>query len=190
MPWLTWLLLEDPRALAALAFTVCFFLLVWWRRGGSSRPLSIGLLLSVAAFIAQAAIETHREVAMRLLTPIESEATKGEVASLRRLLAPEFVAGDLNATDFVALAEDRLRQYPLSSVSRYSCELVESSDGGFAVRCRYRVFGRFGEVGEGGFLCTVNWQFERRNGEWIITKIPPPNVQGIKFNRWQDVAPR
>lgn len=190
MQWLTWIFLESPLALSAACFVILFVLLVYWRRTGKPRPLLVGLVLAVVAFAAQAFVETRRELADRLLEPVERQAVQGQTQALQALVAPQFAAGELDATEFVALARQRLSDHPLTNIQRLGSHIVESGPDSFVVRNSYYVTGRFGQIGAGSFQCTIRFDFLRTQNQWKIVAIEPPKIQGVQFDSWTHVVAR
>lgn len=187
MQWITFVFLESQLALAILAFCVLFVLLVHWRRTLKPRPLLIGLLLTAVAFLVQNVVETRREFAAKTLDRIETEATRGVLTRLRALTTADFQAGEIDRDRFLDLAARRLEQYPVREFDRKGLELASSSDDGFTVRGRYRVYGDFGNIGN-SFGCTVEFEFERRDGEWRLIRMPPPSIATHQFSSWQGVG--
>lgn len=190
MTWLTWIFGESPRALAALLFPLAFFTLVWWRRGGSSRPFLAVLVLTPILFALQSWVETRREIAARLLTALENDTVAGRTEILARLTSNGFSAGELRRAEFLDLAEARLKSHAITAIERFSCEQISASADRFAVRCRYRIFGSFGSVGPGGFGCTVEFEFSRDGQEWKLSSIPPPTIATMQFRSWVDATAR
>lgn len=190
MNWITWIFLESPAALGGLAFAVNFFLLSYWRRSGRVRPLWISLLLSAGALMLQAGYETRRELARRILGPIERETVDGEIRALRDSLAVGFSAGDLGRDEFLAFAGRQLSLHDLTSIDLQQAALEESHADTFIICNRYRVEGRFSQLGPAGFYCTVRFGLVRRYGAWQIQAIHPPTIQGQQFSSWLDAAGR
>lgn len=188
MNWLEWVFLESPLALGAFAFVLGFALLVYWRRSGRALPLLVGLGLLLLLFVVQAAVETRREIATRLLTPVEEQAVAGNVDQLQAILAPGFLAGVMQAEEFLDLAKQRLDAHPLVSVQRLRSEIESSQAERFWVRNGYYVTGRFGSLGGGAFQCSVLFEFVRAADGWRLASIAPPKVQGMQFQSWGDVV--
>lgn len=186
MGLLRWILLESLPALGIVLFILNFWLLVWWRRGGSARPLLTALLLSGVMLIVQAAVTTQREHAARVLDSIERGVPRADVTALNAALANGFSAGPMSRAEFVSLARSRLQDIKVGATRRLSLEIDESSAERFVALAAYQCDIAHPELGAGWLATGWRFTFVREGDTWRISDIDLPTVNGIKLTNWND----
>jgi hypothetical protein len=172
MGWMRYVFLESAMALSVPVAIVLFVLLVWWRRGGSPRPLMIGLAIAGLLFVVQLAVETRRETAIRILKPIEAEVLTAQVDALAASLSDNFQCEGKSAGEFVDFCRERLRAFRVSWLRNSEITVIRSERDRFVIRARYQADVRGGELS--GVLGTT-WEvgFERSADGWKIYEIVP-----------------
>jgi hypothetical protein len=184
---LTWVLFESPVALGVPAALVLFFLLVYWRRGGSPRPLAVASLVTVALFITQALVVTYREQAIRVLAGIEQGVLDRRVDALRAALADDFHTQGLDRVDFLDMARQRLKHVRVHWLQRTGIRLEERGPERFTVIVSYLAQGS-GAEGDG--LTRSSWKvtFALRGGAWKIIEAEPRTIDGVDIRRWETLG--
>jgi hypothetical protein len=184
MAWVTWLLFESQVALLATLGTILFVLLVHWRRSGKVVPLLVGLVTSVGLLVMQGLVETRRELADRLLTPVEQETVLGQDQSLRALVAPDFRAGSMTRDAFLSWVRTRLEDRPISSLRRLEMRVVESESDRFRISNRYEIQATVGRAGVQLGYATVAFEFRKTPTGWALVDLPPPMRAGRSMAEW------
>lgn len=191
MDWLTWIFLENAYALSAACGTALFILLVLWRRGGSPRPLLIGLALTALLFAVQTFVTTPREHALQALRAIERDLRAGRSDALAGWLAPEFDAGrfagePLNRSSFLALVDRQLAQTRVRELYRTSLSVERESPERFTASVAYLAEIVRGQMG-GSFRSRWELTFDRTPRGWRITHIQPRFVDGLPSATWDAI---
>lgn len=167
MSWVSWVLFESPIALGAVGFVACFWLLVWWRRGGSVWPLLTGLALMLAAFGLQAAVETHREVARRVMAVLEADVQAGAVRGMHRVLDPDFQSDQMTRPEFIEFAERTLKRVRVEWVRNTAITVLSAERDRFSARSIY-----LSEVNADAYRGVIKsaWrlEFARRGRNWML----------------------
>jgi hypothetical protein len=175
MEWLSWLLLEEYRALVAVLFGVDFVLLVYWR-----------LALSILLLSVQALVVTRREHAQRLLAGIEQDLVAGRTQALAAALAPSFSAGGLGPGEFVAAVRGVLERVRVRAVNCSELRVRESRPGDFIVAAAYQ-----GDVDTGDFggWVRTRWDITLVQTEvgWRIQGIEPKYIDGLPRPDWDEI---
>ncbi len=185
MTWFTWIFLESALALGAVSGTALFFLLVYWRRGGSVQPLLIGLGVSVVLFAVQALVTTQREHAAGVMQAIEDDLVDAQTAALGQYLAPQFTAGNRDRREFLDHVSARLKQIDIRWLDRKSLKIIESSGDTFAVAVGY-----FAHVtGEYGGTVPSVWriEFTRTPDGWLISQIDCLKLAWMENPTWEQI---
>lgn len=186
MEWLSWFFLESPAALGLALFLVLFVLLAYWRRGGSARPLVIGLLAGGALLLVQAVVTTPRERIAAVLAPMEAGLTAGQAGPLVALLAPDFAAGEMDRVAFRDYVEQALQRMRISWLERGRVEILAAGLDRIEAQISYR-----GQavMEQGGGLLVSRWrfEFERREGDWLIRAIEPLQLNGVPTTAWSAI---
>ena len=184
MDWLGWLFLESLPALAIALGLTLFGLLVYWRRGGSPRPLLIGLAITAVLLGVQAVIETPREVATRMLIRIERDVVAGRATALAAALAPQFRTEGMDRTAFIEFARQKIQQVRVRSVDRGECRIEERTGDRFVASVNYQT--NVDVRDWGAAFVPSHWRitFGRTDAGWRIVTIDPPQVGGEQFRDW------
>jgi hypothetical protein len=185
---LTWLFFESPIALAIPLGLLWFGLLVYWRRGGSPRPLLAALAAGAALLLVQALVQTHREIAVSLLRPIEEDVLASRVDALAGSLATDFRAGDWDTEEFLGHARDWLARIRVSWLTRSALDVAESRGDVFIAEVAYAADVRLDDFP--GVIQT-RWRihFARVDRRWRIRSIDPPQIQGRPAPSWSALRP-
>lgn len=186
MSWLRWVLLESLPALAVVLFIVNFWLLVWWRRGGSPRPLLSALVCSAILLGVQFAVVTQREHAARVLDAIERGVPRADVASLSTALSRDFVAGPMSRDQFIDLARSRLMDFKVTTIRRMTLDVTDSTSDRFVALASYQCDVAHPDIGSIWVATGWRFTFVRNDGVWQIAEIDLPTVNGTKLRTWQD----
>lgn len=188
MDWLTWFFLESAAALAVGLGLILFWLLVLWRRGGSARPLLIGLLLAIVLLGVQQVVDTPRERAARILAAIERDVIAGRTAALAASLADTFVAAGMDRSRFVEYAREQLQRVRIEWVRRGELVIEPLARDRFLASVGYQA-GVIVRDADAGFVPS-RWRitFGRTSDGWKITTIDPPTIAGQQFRDW-DISP-
>ncbi len=187
MSWLTWVLLESPVALGVLLGTALFVLLVYWRRTGRPRPLVVGLVLSVALFVAQGLIETRREAGLRQLGIIEEAVLRGDARPVADTLAPTFAAGGRDRAAFVDYMNRWLGRLRVRTLDRtWPPPRVEESDGErFVLSVSYLadLAGEYAGTLPSGWRLT----FVRTPDGWRLAGVEATYIAGLRDVSWSAI---
>lgn len=189
---MNWLLFESVTALGALLGTILFVLLVYWRRGGSARPLLVGLGVTAILLIVQSVVNTPREQAKRVLGAIVDDLIKGQATALAAALAPDFVADDgsqrtLDRAKFLDYIGRRLERVDVTYAYQTQLDVTESDGERFTVNAGYLsdvVIDQFSGTFRSRWLIT----FRRGDSEPQIVNIRPDFVDGIPTPTWAEIA--
>lgn len=178
MAWLRWLLLESAPALAGVLFVVLFVLLVYWRRGGSAKPLLVGAVVGVILLIVQALVVTPREHADKIMRRIERGVIASRANAVAAELSPAFAieSPHWNRADFLDVVRAYMRRIDVRSLTRRFFQISERTPDSFRLTVSY--LAEINARDAGGVVLT-RWRidFERRGGKWQIRRIVP-----IEFN--------
>lgn len=186
MNWLAWLFLESFPALAISLFVVWFWLLVWWRRGGSVRPFLAAMLIGAVLLAVQSLVTTQREHAARILTAIERGVPRADVKPLEASLTRTFLASQLARDDFIDLAQRRLQEFRVNNVRRMSLSIEDAAPERFVALAAYQCDIDHPDFGSGWLATGWRITFTRVGGEWRIDAIDLPTVNGVKLRSWRD----
>lgn len=180
-----WFFLESVLALAALSGLALFFLLVHWRRGGSPRPLLIGLLVAALLLSIQALVVTPRERAADALTRIERDLLAGRRDALAALVSQNFASGEFlpDRQTFLDYVDAALNEIRITLLYRGELTVIESRPDSFRVSAAY--VGTLQAGDEMGSLRS-RWSltFTREGGRWRITNIEPESIDGVPGRGW------
>ncbi len=187
---LAWIFLESPMALGVLSAFVLFLLLVYWRRGGSPKPLLVGLIVCSGLFIAQSLIQTTRERVLSVMGGIESDVVASRAGALQAALAPGFQVdlgtGVVDRFAFVAYAKAWLERIRVTSLTRTDLKITRVDSGTLDVQISYLAHLRYKDyVG----LHPSSWRirFVQVGDDLQITKIDPVNVAGAQGPGWAGI---
>ncbi|TWT44275.1 hypothetical protein RAS1_06850 [Phycisphaerae bacterium RAS1] len=185
--WLTWIFLESPAALLAVTVVVLFTLLVYWRRGGSVRPLFAALLAACGMLITQSCVMTQREHAGRILSAIVDDLCDGRVAALAAALSPRFRAADMDRERFAQYVGDVLERVRIHAADRTGLRLAESRADAFRVVVGYLPDLTLADEGRVRVPSSWSLAFERDAGEWKITEIICIQAGPLRSPTWQEL---
>jgi hypothetical protein len=183
--WVTWVLFESFPALALVAGLALFGLLAYWRRGGSPRPLLIGLAIVAGLLIAQPLVETKREIAGRILTRIERDVVAGRTMALSAALAGAFRAAAMDRAAFVDYARAKLERVRVRSVDRGRMQIEALGPERFVAIVPYQATVDAREWGGGVVPSRWRITFGRDAGAWKITTIDPPEIGLHQYSDWR-----
>ncbi|MBL8877557.1 MAG: hypothetical protein JNG88_00430 [Phycisphaerales bacterium] len=186
MSLIRWVFLESLPALGVVLFVSNFWLLVWWRRGGSARPLLASLGISGVLLIVQVVVTTQREHAARVLGAIEQGVPRADVSGLDAALASSFAAGPMSRAEFVNLARSRLQDIKVNTVRRLSLEIAESGVSRFVALAAYQCDIVHPDFGSGWVATGWRFTFVREGEAWRIAEIDLPTVNGVKLGSWRE----
>lgn len=193
MQGVQWFLFDSALALSLTAFAGLFVLFVLWRRGGSPRPLLIGLVVTAVLLVVEALVVTPREHADRVLAPLENDLLAGRLDVLPDLLADDFQAGDssdglFDRGEFVAAARKTLRGMEMRWLTRSNLEVQSHSPARIIARAVYLC-----NLRTNAFAGTVKsaWRIEfvRVGDAWKIGRIDPPEIDGYQMPHWNFLRP-
>ena len=192
METLTWVLFESPAVLSVVLGLVLFVLLVLWRRGGSPRPLLIGLAASAALLVVQALVVTHRERAGATLDAIAESLERGRTAALETALSNSFDAGrlrgePLNRARFIEYVQNMVRHVDVVWTQRVDLDLTSDSSDRFVAEAGFLAEIATGEA-RGAFRSRWSLTFERVAGQWLITGIEPISIEGMPAPTWERIS--
>ncbi len=192
MASLTWIVFESVLALGAVLGLALFVLLVRWRRGGSVRPLLIGLGVSTVLLVMQAVVVTHRERASAALTAIADDFEKGRTTALETQLGSEFAAGTLygealTRARFLELIRDLLAEIRVVRTQRVDLDVETAASDGFVVEVGYLAEISKGE-NRGVFRSRWALTFARTAEGWRIVSIEPLSIEGMPTPSWDRIA--
>lgn len=185
MDMLKFVLFESLLALGIGLGLLLFVLLVLWRRGGSVRPLLVGLAASAALLLMQALVVTHRERAGLVMRPIERELLISGVGALQATLAPGFSAGDMSREEFLALVRAQLGRVRINWLRRTAVEVVRESERAFEAEVAYLAEADAREY-RGAVRSRWRIGFRRDELGWQIISIEPVSLDGVPAN-WSDI---
>jgi hypothetical protein len=190
MTWLTWILFESLPALGAALGVALFVLLVLWRRGGSSRPLLIGLAVAAILLLVQTVVVTQREHAIRVLDVIERDVLEARTAGIVAQLAPSFEWQPLRPDEsFAAFAERQFDRVRIQWIDRWLVRVVASQADRFTARVSYTA-----GVATGGYSGPLQsaWDFTfvRTADGWKIQRIEPRELAGRANPEWSAIQRR
>ncbi len=186
MDTLRWFFFESTIALGAVLFLFAFGLLVYWRRGGSPRPLLVALLVGVVLLIVQAAVVTPREWADRLMRQVQIDVLASQTQRMAGVLAPSFriTDEDWGRDDFLELVRSYYRRLTVRSLRRRLFEVGKVRDDVFTLTVSY-----LAEVETRDFSGPVlsRWEIEfvRSDGVWRIGSIRPVEINHRPVQRWR-----
>lgn len=186
MSAMIWFFFESALALAAVLGVALFVLLVYWRRGGSARPLLVGLAVAIALLVMQRLVVTQREQAGRILKSIEMDITASRTAALAAALAPDFDADGLDRDEFLALVHRQLEHVKVRWVDRWRLEVRESEAERFVVEAVYMA-DITAEIYSGAASGSWSVTFVRTPTGWKIACVQPLRIEGMSNPTWQDV---
>lgn len=192
MSALSWFFFESLPALGAVLGLALFALLVYWRRGGSARPLLVGLGVAVVLLIVQAAVVTPRERAGRMLDAIAKDLEHARTDALAAALAPSFDAGrfagdPLTRARFVDYVKELFARIQVNWTQRTALEVTSSASGRFVVEAAYLAEIQISE-GRGTFRSRWQLTFANLPEGWRITAIEPVSIDGIPSATWDRIA--
>ncbi|MFO0837133.1 MAG: hypothetical protein U1D55_01295 [Phycisphaerae bacterium] len=183
MDTLTWFFLESRVALLITGFLVNFFLLVAWRRGGSVRPLLVGLTLWLVLLATESLVVTQRETAGDTLTRIENDLLAGRVTALDASLAPGFSSENLDRRSFVETARVLLTRVRIMWCQRVELNVTPQDNNHFVVNAAY--FSNISVDSYGGGVRSL-WKltFVRTPDGWRIERVDLPEIEGERMRSW------
>lgn len=186
MQWITWILFESLPALGVCLFLLNFATLVFWRRGGSPRPLLVTLLLAAVLLPTQALVTTQGEHARDILRRIERDLLAGRTAAFEASLAPSFRAAGMERDDFIDFARRRMESLRIHLLQRLGGRVESSSEDRFVYQVSYA-----STISTEPLSGTINstWRvtFVRVDGAWRIGMLDTPTIQGRKITRWAEI---
>lgn len=191
MDWLIWIMFESAVALAAVLGTVLFALLVYWRRGGSPRPLLIGLVVLLVLLILQPLVVTRREHAGRIMSAIEQDIVAARTDALAAALAPGFHAGRRDADAFVAFVRAKMQQIDVHWLERQSLRLEpldSPTSDCFAVSVGY--LADVANEYEGTIPSRWQIEFTRTPAGWKISTIHCLRLAWLENPTWTEIDRR
>lgn len=186
MNWLTWLFLESFPALSISLFVVLFWLLVWWRRGGSVRPFLVAMLIGAVLLVVQSLVTTQREHAARVLSAVERGVPRADIKPLEASLTRSFQAAQLARDEFIGMAQRRLQEFRVNNVRRVTLSIDQSGPDRFVALAAYQCDIDHPDFGSGWLATGWRFTFLRVEGEWRIDEIDLPTVNGVKLRNWRD----
>jgi hypothetical protein len=193
MSVLTWFFFESVPALAAPLGVALFVLLVYWRRGGSARPLLMGLAAAAALLLTQQLVVTQREQAGRILKTIETDIVVSKTTALAAALAPEFDARGLDRDAFLDLVRRQLEHVKVRWVDRWQLAVRESASERFVAEVTYSA-DITADVYSGPATGTWAITFIRTPAGWKIDCVQPIRIGDMSDPSWHDIdrlgAPR
>lgn len=179
-------LFESPLILGIALGFINFVLLVLWRRGGSPRPLVLGLFVAAGLLLAQALIVTNRERAGMVMRPIERDLVASRMDALPLALAFDFAAGEMEQGEFLALVREQLRRVRITWIRRTALEVVRAGTESFVAEVAY-----LAEIDARDYRGPVRsrWRLAFRRDEegWRIVTIEPISLDGIPAD-WSDIS--
>jgi hypothetical protein len=186
----THVLFESTLALGAILGLAVFALLVHWRRMLKPRPFLIGLGLSVALLIVQAAVVTRREHAERIMRAVERDIVASRSAALSAALSDRFRIAETgwDRADFLDLVERYMARVDVRTLRRRRLEIRRSEGNEFQIYVSY-----LADVSGRDFGTTVltRWfiTFVRENGAWRIVTIEPSEFDNRSVGGWRNIPP-
>lgn len=187
---LSWIFLESPIALGVLCGFTLFWLLVYWRRGGSPRPLLIGIIVCALLFVAQSLIQTTRERVLAVMERIEADVLVHQAGALQASLAPGFLVdlgtGAVDRFAFVGYAKAWLERLTVTSLTRTELKITPVDSATMDVQIAYLAQLRYKDYAG---LHPSSWRirFVRVDDKLQITAINPVNVAGAQGSGWAGI---
>lgn len=183
----SWILFESRTALAAPLALLLFAMLVYWRRGGSPRPLLTGLAVAAILFVVQALVVTRREHAGRMLREIEAGLLASSVQPLERSLAPGFTAGEMDAHEFIDFARRTLQRVQVTRLIQIALNVTDAQRDEFEVVTRYLSDQRGGNL-PGVLDSTWRLRFRWAGDAYQLESVEPVALQGVKVSGWRELG--
>lgn len=185
MDWTRWLFLESTGALAAVLGTVLFGLLVYWRRGGSSRPLLVGLAVAGVLLLVQALVATPRERAARMLHAIERELVRGRSDALAAALTADFDMDGLDRAAFLDAVRTVLQEINIRTLDRTRMVVTATERDRFVVEANYLAIVEAGMY-SGPTRSRWSLTFARGPSGWGLRGVHCEEIDGHEDPQWMD----
>jgi hypothetical protein len=184
-----YLLFESPYLLIPILVIVEYILLVTWlrrRTPGSKRAALIGLLICVAAPIAQYLVVTHPERLRAACAAMVEAAERGDTDAIAQRVAPNFAVRDIDRERFLRGVEQALSRWHVEDAGMRNARIEVSGNRAtvsFTVTCRVIATD---EV-LSGVVTAWTTTFEWIDGKWLLVAVEPKETPLFPMRRLEDI---